>query len=152
MVDLSCLIVIAALFSQISTTIPASANPKAIDYFFFYLILKLSVVFLHHLLLLIISKHIESKYKNAIQPSDSKKTLEKAYLPHLKECWKSEDNVTMGSRKAKRLAKRGEKILYYFNFISVTLMTAIDFVVHVGFVAFILIARKNKHDEFYVEE
>ena len=61
MVDLSCLIVIAALFSQITTTIPPSANPKAIDYFFFYQILKLSLVFIHHLLVLTITTHFKEK-------------------------------------------------------------------------------------------
>ena len=48
MVTVSCLIVISTLFSQVTTTIPASAEPKIIDIFFFYYIFHLFIVSLHH--------------------------------------------------------------------------------------------------------
>ena len=51
MVTLSCLIVMASLFAQLSTTLPASAEPKAIEVLFFFYIAKLSFVFLCHTLL-----------------------------------------------------------------------------------------------------
>lgn len=45
---LSCLIVIAALFSQITFTIPQSSSPKVIDVYFFYFIVRLFITFAHH--------------------------------------------------------------------------------------------------------
>ncbi|XP_042861045.1 uncharacterized protein LOC122246510 isoform X2 [Penaeus japonicus] len=47
-VTLSCLIVIAALFSQITFTIPQSSSPKVIDVYFFYFIVRLFITFAHH--------------------------------------------------------------------------------------------------------
>ncbi|XP_037784613.1 uncharacterized protein LOC119580573 [Penaeus monodon] len=47
-VTLSCLIVIAALFSQITFTIPPSSSPKVIDVYFFYFIVRLFITFAHH--------------------------------------------------------------------------------------------------------
>ncbi|XP_042889458.1 uncharacterized protein LOC122264570 [Penaeus japonicus] len=47
-VTLSLLIVLASLFSQTSTTLPMSPTPKCIDFFFFYCILRVSVVFILH--------------------------------------------------------------------------------------------------------
>ncbi|XP_047478927.1 glutamate-gated chloride channel-like [Penaeus chinensis] len=47
-VTLSLLIVLASLFSQTSSTLPMSPTPKCIDFFFFYCILRVSVVFILH--------------------------------------------------------------------------------------------------------
>ncbi|XP_053633497.2 uncharacterized protein [Cherax quadricarinatus] len=47
-VTLSCLIVIAALYSQITFTIPQSSSPKVIDVYFFYFIVRLFKTFAHH--------------------------------------------------------------------------------------------------------
>ena len=51
MVTLSSLIVLAALFSQMSSTLPDSPAPKAIEVFFFYYIARLSYVFACHTIL-----------------------------------------------------------------------------------------------------
>lgn len=51
MVTLSCLIVIANLFSQVATTAPSSATPKVIEFLFFGITLRLLLVVLHHTLL-----------------------------------------------------------------------------------------------------
>ena len=48
MVTVSCLIVLATLFSQINSDIPASASPKAVDIFFFYYICRMFLVCLRH--------------------------------------------------------------------------------------------------------
>lgn len=48
MVTISCLIVVATLFSQLNTTMPTSAEPKAVDIFFFYYITRLFIVGIHH--------------------------------------------------------------------------------------------------------
>ncbi|ROT71109.1 putative low-density lipoprotein receptor-related protein 2-like [Penaeus vannamei] len=42
MVTLSCLIVVANLFSQVATTSPSSATPKAVEFLFFAVTLRLS--------------------------------------------------------------------------------------------------------------
>lgn len=47
-VTLSCLIVMATLFSQVAVTSPPSASPKLMDIYFFYSILRLLVTFIHH--------------------------------------------------------------------------------------------------------
>ncbi|XP_018010642.2 uncharacterized protein LOC108668028 [Hyalella azteca] len=44
-VSISCLIVMAALFTQISSTLPVSADPKIIDVWMFVHVLMLAVVF-----------------------------------------------------------------------------------------------------------
>ena len=48
MVTLSCLIVLASLFSQLSSNLPDSPEPKAIEVFFFFYILRLSYDFWTH--------------------------------------------------------------------------------------------------------
>ncbi|XP_047740549.1 uncharacterized protein LOC125179198 [Hyalella azteca] len=48
-VTLSCLIVLAGLYSQICVVIPISAAPKFVDAFFFYAILRMYLVCTHHL-------------------------------------------------------------------------------------------------------
>ncbi|XP_071541421.1 gamma-aminobutyric acid receptor subunit rho-2-like [Panulirus ornatus] len=47
-VSLSLLIVIASLFSQVSSTLPTSPAPKFVDWFFFYCICRVSFVFFLH--------------------------------------------------------------------------------------------------------
>lgn len=47
-VTLSLLIVIASLFSQMSSNVPSSPVPKCVDFFFFYCILRVSIVFFMH--------------------------------------------------------------------------------------------------------
>ena len=47
-VTLSLLIVVASLFAQVSSGFPNAAQPKVIELFFFYCILKLFSVFLLH--------------------------------------------------------------------------------------------------------
>ncbi|ROT61371.1 hypothetical protein C7M84_020852 [Penaeus vannamei] len=47
-VTLSLLIVIASLFSQMSSSVPSSPVPKCVDFFFFYCILRVSIVFFMH--------------------------------------------------------------------------------------------------------
>ena len=51
MVTLSALIVLAALFSHMSSILPDSPAPKAIEVFFFYYIMRLSFVFASHTIL-----------------------------------------------------------------------------------------------------
>lgn len=48
MVTLSLLIVLASLFSQLSSTLPSSPVSKLVDYFFLYCILRVSLIFILH--------------------------------------------------------------------------------------------------------
>ncbi|XP_047740541.1 uncharacterized protein LOC125179192 [Hyalella azteca] len=48
-VTLSCLIVLAGLYSQICVVIPISAAPKLVDVYFFYAIVRMFFVCIHHL-------------------------------------------------------------------------------------------------------
>ena len=72
MVTLSCLIVIAALFSQVSSNTPASAIPKVLDYFFFYIIFRLFYIVCHHTFLQIIIHWTETKTSKHPAGSNSK--------------------------------------------------------------------------------
>lgn len=48
MVTLSCLIVVASLFSQATSSMSASASPKIVDMYFLYFIIRLFLICLHH--------------------------------------------------------------------------------------------------------
>lgn len=51
MVTVSCLIVVATLFSQSTTSMPVSSDPTLMDSFFVYLIARLFLICLYHSLL-----------------------------------------------------------------------------------------------------
>ena len=72
MVTLSCLIVIAALFSQVAASVPQSAQPKFIDVFFFFAMIRLFVCFLHHSILCTM-QIILRRREQAKQEKDSNK-------------------------------------------------------------------------------
>ncbi|KAG7165243.1 Gamma-aminobutyric acid receptor subunit rho-1-like 3, partial [Homarus americanus] len=57
-VTLSLLIVIASLFSQVTSSLPSSPAPKFVDWFFFYCILRVSFIFFLHS---IIGKRIRAR-------------------------------------------------------------------------------------------
>lgn len=57
---LSCLIVLATLFSQMSSTLPQSATPKAIEIMFFAQISHLTLVFVNHTILNIVRRREDS--------------------------------------------------------------------------------------------
>ena len=162
MVDLSCLIVIAALFSQITTTIPLSANPKAIDYFFFYLIFELSLVFIHHLLLLVFTKYYDKELKEIeknhnievdvdIDEKNKKDSLDFPpgvyFPPNLKEAWN--ENIIYNSKKARKFAKKAKRTVDYFNWISTVFMIVLNIIGHIGYSIVILINRDKIYKEFY---
>lgn len=63
MVTLSCLIVIAALFSQLGSTVPSTSSVKAIDIFYFYFMLRLLMIFVHHTIYLLLTRYVESQNK-----------------------------------------------------------------------------------------
>ncbi|KAK8382002.1 hypothetical protein O3P69_015180 [Scylla paramamosain] len=64
--SLSLLIVVAALFSQMSSTLPESAQPKAIDMWFFYCILRLFIFFVFHCI-------VDYHYKRSIEADRKQK-------------------------------------------------------------------------------
>ncbi|ROT61595.1 putative glycine receptor subunit alpha-2 [Penaeus vannamei] len=67
MVTLSCLIVVAALFSQIAATVPASASHKAIDVIFLIIIVRLFLVVLHHSVLFLIRRSVMKAKEEALE-------------------------------------------------------------------------------------
>lgn len=60
MVTLSCLIVLASLFSQMSSTLPASASAKALDIMFIGQIIHLTLVFVNLTILDIVRRKEDS--------------------------------------------------------------------------------------------
>lgn len=81
MVTLSCLIVLASLFSQLSSTLPQSASAKALDIMFFGQIVHLSLVFVNHTILDIVRRREDSnvlfypRYKKMSAPKFISKKL-----------------------------------------------------------------------------
>ncbi|KAK7085076.1 hypothetical protein SK128_006277 [Halocaridina rubra] len=80
MIAISCLIVIAALFSQVAMTVPASAQPKAIDIFFFYYMVRLFMIFLHHyfyysLQTIVDPKREKWELQNAVKNTQNKNSM-----------------------------------------------------------------------------
>ena len=88
MVTLSCLIVLASLFSQLSTTIPNSPAPKIIEILFFYYIAKLSLIFAAHTYTAVVRFRREEEKEN-IYPN---KLFE--YRPQVREDIKKESTLS----------------------------------------------------------
>lgn len=92
-VTLSLLIVIASLFSQVTSNVPSSPTPKAVDIFFFYCIMRVSFVFFLHSL---IDQKVRSRERGkeeilALTQDPGKKA---AWMQKpRKGCWKSDYNV-----------------------------------------------------------
>lgn len=63
MVTLSSLIVLASLFSQLSSNLPDSPSPKAIEVLFFFYIGKLSYTFVCHAFMTLLKLYREHKEK-----------------------------------------------------------------------------------------
>lgn len=76
-VTLSCLIVIAALYSQITFTIPQSSSPKLIDVYFFYFIVRLFKTFVHHFVLYLIGNYERRQNRKRYDVNE--------------DCWTEED-------------------------------------------------------------
>lgn len=66
-VTLSLLIVLASLFSQLSSSLPSSADPKLIDIFFFYCCVRVGSIFIIHSL---INKSMECKQEEMVTEED----------------------------------------------------------------------------------
>ncbi|MCL4147038.1 UNVERIFIED_CONTAM: hypothetical protein GTU68_052828 [Idotea baltica] len=74
-VTLSCLIVMATLFTQVSTTLPKSAEPKSIDIWMFAHIMVLLLVFVVHVCVIRSNENIKNREKNKVQVEESPQKL-----------------------------------------------------------------------------
>nr|XP_027217353.1 uncharacterized protein LOC113809874 [Penaeus vannamei] len=83
MVTLSCLIVVASLFSQIAATTPPSVTPKAIDIIFFCVIVRLFLIVLHHTILYLLQRYVRRKEEEA--EAQEKKEEEEEVLAEVRE-------------------------------------------------------------------
>ncbi|KAK3873063.1 hypothetical protein Pcinc_021897 [Petrolisthes cinctipes] len=63
-VTLSLLIVLASLFSQLSSSLPSSAEPKLVDIFFFYCCLRVGTIFIFHSLINRSMKYMQEEVEN----------------------------------------------------------------------------------------
>ena len=70
MVTLSCLIVLASLYSQLSSSLPSSASSKAIEILFFFYIAKLSCIFVTQTSMLFIRSYRQRKEEKAKKTED----------------------------------------------------------------------------------
>ena len=82
MVTVICLIVMASLFSQITSTMPSSTETKAVDLFFFYFIIKLFTMCFFHTMLYLINR---SQYSKDRAPFDDIQTVFEEDFQHSDE-------------------------------------------------------------------
>lgn len=112
-VTLALLIVVASLFSQVVTTLPSSPSPKAVEIFFFYIIVRLSYVYIMHTFVdRVLAK--STKCNNNKQISGTGAVMSKAKIMS----WITPDDVSFKEPEdVKKLALMVNKLGWIFGFI-----------------------------------
>lgn len=126
-VTLSLLIVIASLFSQMSSSVPSSPVPKCVDFFFFYCILRVSLVFLLHSAIDRKKRDLERKEKEG--SSDDVVVLKDLDIK-MNIAW---SQPSKSEEKAKTTS--------FINNMGLVVLMVLDAAAVVGFVVWILVAR-----------
>ena len=147
---LSCLIVEAGIYSQVNATMPTSASPKAIDIFFFYTIVRLFLLCLHHTLNFRYVTYLVNKSKSGTKIENiSKKIFAPSdavmYPPELKNDSKNNTVENKGENSLPESINR--KVLIY-NVINFTILSVIDVLFFGIFVYEILRTRNDIYTNF----
>ena len=100
MVTLSCLIVEAGLYSQVSTSTPSTSSPKLLDFYFFYSIFRLFVVCVHHTIsyrwLLFLEEQDIVSRRQQLRRRHKRLRLTKAFLDNVVDQCTYEPDCSMG--------------------------------------------------------
>ncbi|XP_069974704.1 uncharacterized protein [Penaeus vannamei] len=126
-ITLSLLIVLASLFAQVATSMPASPSPKLVDIFFFYCILRVSLVFLLHSAIDRKKRDLERKEKEG--SSDDVVVLKDLDIK-MNIAW---SQPSKSEEKAKTTS--------FINNMGLVVLMVLDAAAVVGFVVWILVAR-----------
>lgn len=139
-VTLSLLIVIASLFSQMSSGVPSSPVPKCVDFFFFYCILRVSIVFFMHSS---IGKSAgEFKRGEIWKPTKDLVMARKSAIPSgkIKIAWTEQ---TQHTRLLNRLCHPKA-----INAAGITITVLLDILVSFAFVIWIIKDQYETHNQF----
>ncbi|XP_063888524.1 uncharacterized protein LOC135115557 [Scylla paramamosain] len=90
MVTLSLLIVLASLFSQLSSTLPNSPSAKLVDYFFLYCIGRVGLIFLLHTFIEVSRRSMADTKE---EPTSVIKGIDPTLGIKMKLAWVSEDDA-----------------------------------------------------------
>ncbi|XP_068248571.1 uncharacterized protein [Palaemon carinicauda] len=166
MVTLSCLIVITSLFGQVSSQVPVSAQPKLIDGYFFFAMMRLFICFLHHTILrilrILLEKNEEVNKERKIQElitSKDKALLQKLerdrdYIPYpptyilpgktlpASNAWQTTPDTGLTSPKGRM---RADEI---FNIVSIIFGYLVDIIGYSAFAYFIVTRDKDKRKQY----
>lgn len=129
-ITLSLLIVLASLFAQVATSMPDSPSPKLVDIFFFYCILRVSLVFLLHSAI--------DKRKRDLERKEGEGTSDDVVM--LKDL-DLKMNIAW-SQTSKSESK--EKAIARINNTGLVGLLLLDFAAVISFVVWILVARAEK--------
>ena len=150
-VTLSLLIVVASLFSQMVSTIPQSPAPKCVEIFFFYIIIRLSFVFILHTLTDFISYRTKMKKKSSNgQTEDSKGetgVVDASLVVRKKNSWLYENPKT-DTMQCEDSEAEAPRCAFLINRIG----WHVGFVVDVVFCAYLIVVvvmnRREKWNEY----
>ncbi|KAL7648950.1 UNVERIFIED_CONTAM: hypothetical protein RMT77_000885 [Armadillidium vulgare] len=131
-VTLSCLIVMAALFTTSSNNLPESAEPKLIDFWMFAHIVVLLIVFVAHLIVIFIhdrnaNKEREQKEKEVnsqklfrswMKKQNILKAEPKTNPTRIKSAWMDFDDFQKENKQEKKCCTISAKCVNIFCFIT----------------------------------
>ena len=157
MVTLSCLIVVATLFSQVTSNIPASSTPKAIDVYFFYFIFRLFLIFFHHTtsrLIAICYQAMNHRVNDKKQKKKTRKTKGKNFLVdgtvNLQQAWMPEKNILMTQNELSETKKEHvQKILRNYEIFNFIIGIILDVMFSYNFVKFLKLHRIAVEKTFF---
>lgn len=142
MVTLSLLIVLASLFSQLSSTLPSSPVSKLVDHFFFYCIVRVSLIFLIH-------SSIELSLRSSRKAEDAKDTGAVIHSDdptlgiHMKLAWMSEP-----AGETKEPPKKGLNKPAMINKAACVLLLVLDVVVAALLSNMAISSHREKYNRF----
>ncbi|XP_050729953.1 uncharacterized protein LOC127005238 [Eriocheir sinensis] len=143
MVTLSLLIVLASLFSQLSSTLPSSPVSKLVDHFFFYCIVRVSLIFLIH-------SSIELSLRSSRKAEDAKKDTSAVIHGddpmlgiQMKLAWVSEP-----AKETKESPKKGLNKPAIINNAGCVLLLVLDVVVAAVLSDMAVSSHREKYDRF----
>ncbi|XP_045106233.1 uncharacterized protein LOC123501463 [Portunus trituberculatus] len=141
MVTLSLLIVLASLFSQLSSTLPNSPSAKLIDYFFLYCIGRVSLIFLLHTFIEVSRR---STADTEEEPTSVIKGLDPTLGIKMKLAWVSGENVT-----TKEPPKRRINIPRTLSYVGAVAVLVMDVVMAVFFLFKTIDDHNKKSNHFH---
>ncbi|KAK7085452.1 hypothetical protein SK128_028025, partial [Halocaridina rubra] len=135
-VTLSLLIVLASLFSQMSVSLPQSPEPKLVDIFFFYCIIRVSFVFVIHIAVESFLRKESGNLSNSVE-SECKEDLN----VKLAWFWENRDPQIESPKPKRNVPKIINRVGNIFSL-------SVDALAICGFIYWAVSDHNEKHDRF----